>query len=211
MLSTYERQLQMLIPSVKFFLGYFKQGSQPLPPTSTHSRPLPPTSTHFPPTAIYFQFFSQIPLVFRPPLPTSQFKPTPAHDQPLSLISSPLPNVLIQSNPAPTIPTHIQSLCFTFLCALGNCALMCLRVSRAHTPMLFISMHFTAQVKTIYSDCIFSKIHFSSVVSFAIPIFLFYLLIFLLSFHFFQCFHLFDVARAQTKSGSKKQIFSKFH
>ena len=126
----------MLIPSVKFFLGYFKQGSQPLPPTSTHSRPLPPTSTLFPPTAIYFQFFSQIPLVFRPPLPTSQFKPTPAHDQPLSLISSPLPNVLIQSNPAPTIPTHIQSLCFTFLCALGNCALMCLRVSRAHTPVI---------------------------------------------------------------------------
>ena len=102
------------------------------PPTPTHfhllsstppyARQLLSTTTQIDPIALIsspllsiITLFSPLQLIFSPllltptlVLPTPiQFKPTPAHVQPLSLISSPHPNTLTQSNLSSTIPTHI--------------------------------------------------------------------------------------------------------
>ena len=78
-----------------------------LPSTPTHSHPLPSTPSHLHSFLNHFHLFSahSLPLLLMSsPL---LLKPTPAHVLPLSLTSSPYPNTFIQSNPSPTIPTHI--------------------------------------------------------------------------------------------------------
>ena len=122
--------------------------SNSFPFTSTHFHPLSLTPTYFQPTAIYFHcFYSALSHV--QPTPT-QFTSYPAYVLPLSPISSPLPNIHTQSNPPPTNPAHIQSLRFKCLCAVLFCALMCLRISRAHALIKFISMEITVHVYILY-------------------------------------------------------------
>ena len=70
-------------PSHSHLLLLIPTHSHLLPFTPTHSHPLPPTPTYLQPTAIYYHSFQRTP---------TQFKPTPAHAQPLSLIFSPHPH-----------------------------------------------------------------------------------------------------------------------
>ena len=109
-------------------MGVTKPRSLPLPLTRTYSHQLPPTSIYLHPLLpipthsqtlpstlfTYLHSFSAISPTLTHVQPTSiSLIPIPAHVQPLSSISSRYPNTPIQSNPSLTIPTHIQSLCFT--------------------------------------------------------------------------------------------------
>ena len=140
--------------------------SHPLPPISTHSHPpplhchplpltdihstyyhlLPPTLTHLQPTPTHFSAFSHpLPLMFNPLLLISNILPPMRslfHQSPVHSL-----HTLTQSNPSPTIPTHIQSfvLCanvLVCLCAFVFPVPMCLCNSFLCT-LLLMSVYFT--------------------------------------------------------------------
>ena len=177
----------MLIPSVKFFLGYFKQGSQPLPPTSTHSRPLP---LIFRPLPSIFSFLAKshsfsdhpYPLLNLSPLPpmTSLYHSFPVHFQMFS--SNPTQHLPFQPIFSPYVLRsyvlqviarlcvfvfHVPiRLCYSFLCTL-------LPRSRLFIQTVFFQKYilavlFLLQYQSFFSICLFSYylfIFFSAFIS----------------------------------------------
>ena len=128
----------------------------------------------------------------------------------------PLPLTLIHYHQLSSAPTHLQP--------LPSISTL-FQPTRSHvqvTPIYFKSMrslyrlyHFTAYGYTLYVLlCVLIRQDYLFTLRFFLISVLFSQCLFLshgLSAQVFQCFHLFDVIRAQTHLGPKKRVFSKFH
>ena len=178
------------------------------------SHPLKPTLTH---SYLFPLFFSPMPLIFSPPRPVSvMFSPlllnlsllqrmcSLSHPFSVHIHSYPIQSIACLSN-IYLVPVFNVLTCFTYLCDYVPSYFTWQYAYVIHFYVLsaFLSVNtsgrfiYTAFFKNMlvilvfFPQCLFFSHGFSA--------------------HSFQCFHLFDILRAQTYLGPRNRIFSKFH